>query len=291
MRTISAVAACIAICAAFASSLYAGEPDLTKSDWSVNSPQNLATNPPSNDAVLTFVEKLNGLEEAPNLHLCSWQFADLRHSGSLSLVGSWSDGRFCDVQIFDKTASRFEVYDAQSSRAEIRDIDGNGTLQLIADVDFTIWAGSNHCQARWPMIYAWTGNGYTDVSNKYRHFYEQKLGSLKERIATSSPNRERHILDQCDQAEAGKIARFLGSPDAGMSDAIQWVNSDNRAARFFAAEVLFDIGTSNAKVYLQTLSHDSDPGVAEFASHALTGPGPIAHRIDRRDDLAESPPK
>jgi hypothetical protein len=170
--------------------LWADQRDLSKANWSVSTANNLATNPPSNNEILTFIEKLRGLEGA-YLQLCSAQFADLRHSGNLSLVASWSDGRFCDVEIFDKSAAGFEVYDVDDSRrVEVKDVDGNATLQVIADVDLTVWAGSNHCQASWPVIYTWTGDGYEDVSSKYRPFYAQRLDSLNKEIAVLSSARE-----------------------------------------------------------------------------------------------------
>jgi len=338
MRKLSVVAACVAIYAVFASTVSASEPDLAKADWSVNSPHNLATNPPSDPAVLMLIEKLNGLEGA-HLHLCSSQFADLRHSGNLSLVVTWSDGRFCGAEIIDKTTSGLEVYYTDSSDTdnfvELRDLDGNGKLELVARTELTFYRGIHYCQATWLVIYAWTGNEYDDVSSKYRPFYEQRLDSLNKEIAALSsaseqmqapavneepapePTTTRHIklaplrtdadlppseapsptatpapkLDlgsaDCVKAEAAKIERFLGSPDAGMNAAIGWANRENRWTRDFAGDVLFDIGTSEAITYLKTLSKDSDPMVAGSAKTHLRvlAKGGRQHKIEKREDL------
>lgn len=337
----------VAVFSVFGFSLWAAQPDLAAADWSVKSPRSLATVSPSDDAVLGFVEKLEGLD---HLILCSFRFGDLRHSGNLSLVVSTSDGRFCNVEIIDKTASGFELYDADSSRdsgIKLEDIDGSGSLELIADVDLTSYQGASRCVATWPVIYAWTGSGYTDVSNQYRGYYEQYLESLKKKIAQissateqaqatttnqtgeSEPTSIRHFkaasrngttsitiklpppeesivpegspsaaatpgavigVDPCMEAEAAKIERFLGiSRDAGMSDAIKWANSDDHSTREFAVDILSDIGTPDAILYLRTLSKDSDRAVAHFAKSALTNIAqPVVHTVDRVD-LAESP--
>jgi hypothetical protein len=44
----------------------------------------------------------------------------------------------------------------------------------------------------------------------------------------------------------GKIQRFLGTRDAGMSDAIKWANSGDPHDRIFATYILGDIGTPGA---------------------------------------------
>jgi hypothetical protein len=310
---------------------------LASTDWSVKSSHNLATNPPPDEAVLTLVKKVKDLDD-PHLRLCSSRFADLRHSGDLSLVVSTDSGRFCDVEIIDKTASGFEVYDVDSSSAHLRDINGSGSLELIAEVDLTSYEGASHCQATWPVIYAWTGNGYADVSSQYREYYQQQLAFLKKEIAArySASEQARAAASQtpgsaptvvpappaesfsepakgmggrrdvapaaapspaaasaatpdlrgtdCIKAEAAKIERFLGiSRDAGMSDAIRWANSDDVSTRDFATEVLSDIGTPDAIVYLRTLSNDSNPMVAQSAKSflAAVGQGPIPHKIER----------
>jgi len=342
MRKIVLVTVFLALCCMFASSLWAAQPDLAAADWSVKSSHSLATDPPPNDAVLALVAKVTDQPD-PHLKICSSHFADLRHSDNLSLVVSTESGRFCDVQIIDKTASRFEVYDPDSSTnssIDIKDIDGNGNLELIVNVDLTSYEGANHCEASWPAIYAWTGNGYSNVSAEYRGYYEQQLASLRREIAaissatgqaqaaaanqapepqpsaiprfgsprsatsdltlpeasvvqeespspSATPAAMSNLEDaDCTKAEAAKIERFLGtSQNAGMSDAIQWANSNDASTRRFASDILFDIGTPDAIVYLRTLSNDSDPMVAHFAKTALADMGHVAivHKVKREN--------
>ena len=176
-----------ALCCVFASSLWAAQPALVSADWSVKSPHSLATNPPSDDAVIALVEKL---ADQDRLSLCSSHFADLRHSGNLSLVVSVSDGRFCSLSIIDKTGPDFTAYAAEQAHyslgPEIEDLAGNGNLEMIVDTEFTSWNGGGvmePCVATWPVIYAWTGSGYTDVSSQYKGYYEQQLASLKKAMS------------------------------------------------------------------------------------------------------------
>jgi len=318
MRRISWVITCLALCCVFASSLWAAQPDLAAADWSVKSTHSLATNPPSDDAVLGLLSKLITLGAYSGI--CSSRFADLRHSGNLSLVVSVTDGRFCSLSIIDKTPSGFERYAADqahfSDGPKIEDLAGNGNLELIVDTEFTGYlGGTGPCVATWPVIYAWTGTGYTDVSNQYKGYYEQQLQSLKKEIAAvssataaaSSPAAStaaaRHE-DDCAEAEAAKIERFLGiSRDAGMTEAIKWADSDNPYTREFAADVLTDIGTPDAVENLRTLSNDTDKpvtatdeSVAAVAKRDLeaAGRGPALNTIDRQkveQPLSESPPK
>ncbi len=315
--------------------LWAAQQDLTKADWSATSAHNLATNPPSDKAVLDFIKKLHNVSDDTSASLCSFEFSDLRNRSNLSLVASWASGRVCSVEIIDKTASGFEVYDTDISSFEVRDLDGNGTLGLIGRVDLTYYHGAPHCQATWPVIYAWTGSGYDDVSSKNRSFYQKRLDSLNKEIASLSSSSEqmqaletnqesapesttnRHIKlvplrtdadlppseapspaatpaprlnlgnANCVKAEAAKIERFLGSPDAGMTDAIQWANSDDPRTREFASDVLSDIGTPDAIRYLETLSKDTDPVVAGHAKSDLRvlAKGGRQYKIERREDL------
>src|ERR1019366_850400 len=106
-------------------------------------------------------------------------------------------------------------------------------------------------------------------------------------VATPAPKLNLGNAD-CVKAEAAKIQRFLGSPDAGMNYAIEWVNSDNPSTRDFASEVLFDMGTPEAIRYLETLSKDTNSMVAGSAKNyleELAKGGRPSHQIERLEDL------
>lgn len=68
-------------------------PALVSADWSVNAPHNLASNPPSLEAVEDFTGRAVGeSEENPPVDVCEFRFADLRNSGNLSLIVSVDGG-------------------------------------------------------------------------------------------------------------------------------------------------------------------------------------------------------
>jgi hypothetical protein len=171
--------------------------DLATADWSVSSPKSLAVNPPTDDmgdAVLALVKKLDPETTENYLDLCpsdAWKFVDLHHSGTFSLVVGLSDGRFCGENlIIDKAASGFREYDlsplssSHFSGPQVEDLSGKGDFVVIEWRDFTEFNGMNTrpCIADFPVVFAWTGDGYTDVSNQHKQYYEHQLASLKAQI-------------------------------------------------------------------------------------------------------------
>ena len=239
------------------------------------------------------------------------------------MVVSTQTGRLCIVHIIDKTPSGFELYGVDSYYAKTADLHGTGISELIANKDLTSYEGGNHCQAEWPVIYAWTGAGYSNVSDDYKQYYHQQPGSLKKQIAVLSlathqaqapalaqtpvgrgttvvaeteggaPEASVHVEmsspwpqaaeempaaapgpdaegGDCIKAEAAKIERFLRiSRDAGLDDAIKWANSDDPWTRVFASEILADISTPDARLYLRSLSRDPNRMVAGEAKDDL----------------------
>lgn len=177
--------------------------DLTKADWSVNAPHNLADNPPSKDAVWSFIGRVPG-RFSDGGKLCDFRFVDLRHRGTLSLVVSDDAGGISDcseVEVFDKGAGGIEEYysDGYLETPGVEDINGGGRLEVVVDEpDGTeyqeadqrhLGSGIAHCDACracnevWPRVYAWTGSGYTEVSSQYPKYCERELESLKKQIA------------------------------------------------------------------------------------------------------------
>jgi hypothetical protein len=175
--------------------------DLTKADWSVNAPHDLAHNPPSKDAV----SRLIGLSpDNPSMgKVCDFHFADMRHQGTLSLVVSDDGGGESDcndVDIFDKTPRGLEDRQLNAGFAYldgVEDINGDGRFEVIVDGlagrenvgDYYGKGTSPYCNMcltcteYWPRVYAWTGGGYTGVSSQYPKYYERELLSLKKQIA------------------------------------------------------------------------------------------------------------
>jgi len=257
-------------------------------DWSVKASPNLASNPPHKEMVNSFLRSImNSYEELDEV-ICSFRFVDLQHDGNLSLVvGTDSSGRMLcsEVYIVDKTASSFEIFlggfssgagtDVSSS---VQDIRGDGNFEYVADWVLGIIQGQ--CIAQWPVIYGWTGGGYTNVSNQFKDFYRQKLDALSSKISALPPDGtpEQKSFKECLMAEAAQIQRFLGiSPDAGLNEIVRLANSKDPGEREFAADLLGGVGPPVARKYLEALSKDTDRNVSDSAKYYISGlsKGPI----------------
>lgn len=254
----------ICLCASSAEARTPASPlDLASADWSLKQAKIL--NAESKDVIWKSLNDVPGWSDlGPEVgELCSFQFVDLRDTGELSLTVSYDNGGTADcndVAILDKTPAGIEEYDFDAAEDlsfdSVDDINGARHHELILDGGFA-GGGTGHCIAAWPVIYAWTGNAYSDVSSHYKSYYKRWF---------HSPS---HSLDDCTEAEAEKIERFLGSPEAGIADAIRWSESDDPSDRQFAADILGDIGTPRAIEYLHRLSNDPDRNVAWSAKTSL----------------------
>ncbi len=110
----------------------------------------------------------------------------------------------------------------------IQDLRHDGNLEVIINQQFT--SIYNQCIANWPTIYAWTGDGYANVSDRFRDFYREQLDALNKMISELPPTgpsydqRDR----ECLQAESAKFERLLGSSNAGLDAAIAATKSTDR---------------------------------------------------------------
>jgi hypothetical protein len=202
-RTLSAVTFYLACCLSMPIRANAGgaPPALASADWSVNGTRNLVSNPPSLDAVQDFYDRAFGDEE-PFVKVCEFRFADLRNSGNLSLITTVNpEGRQwpeCNqLYIFDRTPRGFELYSADRAYGHdlansVLDINHDGKHELV------LWGplapvatgpfnrNGLGCDAEWPLVFAWTGNGYSEASDQYKDYYWNYLKSLEAQIAAYS---------------------------------------------------------------------------------------------------------
>jgi hypothetical protein len=173
----------------------ATESALALMDWSVKAPNSLVKEPPSRQAVEEMLQLGDTYRSSPTLS--SFTFADLRQTGTLSLVvGYDSSGRgFCnDIDIVDRTGSGFEssgLQPAAIGQGEdvtklIKDINGDGRLELVVNMLVGGYQGDTHCGLEWPVVFAWTGSSYADVSSQFKGFYRQALQSLTQQPAAAS---------------------------------------------------------------------------------------------------------
>jgi len=279
-------------------------PALVSADWSVNAAHNLASNPPSLDAVEDFTGRAIGeSEDNPPVDVCEFRFADLRSSGDLSLIVSVDPGRGCtELYIFDKTPTGFELYHPTASRIVVAHNLANSVLDINHDGrhELVLWAalapfatgfsfGKIGCEAEWPLIFAWTGNGYSaEVGDQYKDYYRNYLKSVEARLAADAQGYP------CARIEAARTEAFLGIDSAStMSAAIRGSESDNPNDRIVAAVIFSHLGTQEAEQDLKTLGNDADSRVAGLAKETASfgeDPSPSA-RTTRRGvvSLVEHP--
>ena len=287
-RTAGSVAALLAASFVFVSGLgawaAAASLDLGSYDWSVNAKPNLVSKPPPQQAIRAFLAKLYANDPdvgEPPSAIGRFAFADLRQSGTLSLVAPLAPGGpgGCgNTLIVDKVGEKFEsaLIDCTGSPSEI-----SGKPVVVSDIYITPYQGTRSIFALFPVIYGWNGSAYVDMSGNFPGYYRKVLQDLQHEIASPpanllSPYQWRHLnLDSAsspigrDKIEAGAIARFLGSPDAGIEDAIHWSQSSNEIDRMEAIDLFGNIGTPRALEYLKAMTGNSDPGVARAAEGTL----------------------
>jgi hypothetical protein len=205
MNKILAVTFCLAYSLSMSIPVDAGGATsaLVSADWSVNGAHNLASNPPSLDAVQDFYDRAFGSEESW-VKVCEFRFADLRNSGNLSLIvtadpGGRQSPECNELDIFDRTPTGFELYHTDAAYGQdlansVLDINHDGRHELILWGDLLNATGYYDskrvsevgCDAEWPLVFAWTGNGYSEVSVKYKDYYRKYLKSLETQIAAYS---------------------------------------------------------------------------------------------------------
>jgi hypothetical protein len=164
-------------------------PALASYDWSVRSPHSLASNPPPAEVVQEFANAAFGPDF---VRVCDFQFADLRQAGNLSLVASIDAGGTggCNrTELFDKTPSGFQVYSFNSTwlaAGGIQDINADGKFEMVLWAPLLPSELQGQCYANEPLIFAWTGTEYKEVSKQYPRFYQRRLKSLNKQLAAIS---------------------------------------------------------------------------------------------------------
>ncbi len=230
MRNIVLATAFLALCCMFASSLRAAQPALVSADWSVNAAHNLASNPPSLDAVQDFYDRAFGAEE-PFVKVCEFRFADLRSSGNLSLIITANPGgrqwpECNELDIFDKTPTGFELYDTDGAyghdlASSVLDINHDGRHELVLWGDLSIATGFSFgqlgCGAEWPLIFAWTGNGYSEVGDQYKDYYQNYLKSVEARLAAYSSELGAASAQTANPVPVGGSARIGAQAETSTS--------------------------------------------------------------------------
>ncbi|MGB6554196.1 MAG: hypothetical protein WBE78_11935 [Candidatus Binataceae bacterium] len=132
----------------------------------------------------------------------------------------------------------FEVYAGgnygQNLANSVLDLNHDGRLELVLRANLALYAKWSlfHyglvCGAEWPLIFAWTGNTYSNVSDRYKDYYQNYLKSVDARLAAYSSELEQASAQTANPAPAAggaaeqtpmKTSQFAigGQPQAEMS--------------------------------------------------------------------------
>lgn len=166
-------------------------PVLAFYDWSVNPAHSLALKPPPLEVVQAFT---NAIFRTDYTKVCDFVFADLHNSGTLSLIVSIDGGGTggCNsMDIVDKTSSGFVIYSSWAfflGKDDVRDINGDGKRELVLWALMPIPEQNERCLS--PLIFAWSGTGYKEVSSQYKRYYQQYLKDLNEQMGIGSSSAE-----------------------------------------------------------------------------------------------------
>jgi hypothetical protein len=263
---------------------------LSSYNWAAKASPSLAAKPPPKAAVRRLMEQLDSDNGEANYQtrICSFRFVDLGHDGNLTLLVSRYDGGRggCgDVYIVDRTASGFQqrivstsLYGTDDVNQVLQEIDGK--MYVVDEVDFASYdagepsaVGRTYgCVAGWTKIYHWDGSDYSNlgVQPRFRQFYEHETESLRKGVKLPGADHElANVNPNCTKASIAKIQRLLGGPpNAGLDEAIELAKGSDPWWRVFAAAVLADIGTAEAKPYLHALISDPNQAVANAAKGA-----------------------
>ena len=125
--------------------------NLVSADWSVSASPNLASKPPAQQIVESFIRAEQHYFEGESFlgdgeYVCSFRFADLRHNGFLSLafgIGVTDRPSCSDIYIIDKVPSGFEMYRTAGEVGAgsdipdaVADLGNDGKFEFLLDKSF-----------------------------------------------------------------------------------------------------------------------------------------------------------
>ncbi len=206
----------------------ADQTDLAKRDWSVKAADSLVSHLPSKESVAALLGELIASDPSSFIsdEIDSFRFVDLHRSGTLSLVVEQGASRCggAEIDIIDKTPSGLQIYRTEEGRPQtdelIEDINKDGNFELVVDVTYVFHDCASY-DAVFPVIYAWTGAGYGNVSNRFGEFYQRRLETLRSKLATIHAKKQATAarglegLPTCqDESDSGEARWSSGGADA-----------------------------------------------------------------------------
>lgn len=227
-----------------------------------------------------------------------FKFVDMNHDGNLQLVTSidvvgrpffnWVGviGKVNDQFRFDRVQSWGEKHDFGQ---EIRDLDGDGTLELLAkerwtDVDAST-AGSIASlhddsgrsllpDSAWINVLQWNNGTLRNVSDRFNRFYQaeymptiQRALSMIDAVPDSDDIKQE--IASVYKVNAFRALRTGGQRQTGYDEAVNWAYSKDPVLQTSAVQVFSDIGDSNSGIQLERLTRSNNPLISNRAAGVL----------------------
>lgn len=207
-----------------------------------------------------------------------YRFVDLDGNGALELV-AWVDlsgrghGR---LFVISRTAAGYAHTSVPAAYVDfptvIRDVDGDGRMEIVLRRGLTPYGGG-HARAEVATVFVFGPQGLADRSTAFHAFYEgvelPRISAALESARTRTADGDVAAADALE-VERDKILRIIGGDaNAGLKLAQEWSADARPRRREWAAVILGDIATPEARQVLGLLAADSDRGVAEAARRAV----------------------
>lgn len=102
------------------------------------------------------------------------------------------------TDILGKTPTGFDDYgtnavaEEDNVRKSIQDINHDGNLELVLSgpIGFPAYSEYHETECDWPLIFAWNGSSYAEVSSQYKPYYVGYLDSLNQQMGAKHPRTE-----------------------------------------------------------------------------------------------------
>ena len=132
----------------------------------------------------------------------------------------------------------------------VQDLNGDGTDELI--IPMSLGGGSwtpTPATPVWTAIYRLENGRYVDDSRDFANYYDAEVLPQLDKAITAAKSQGYADGAAMDILEKNKILRVLGrDPVAGLSQAYQWMNSDNPILLQCAVATFGDIGGHDKEV-------------------------------------------
>lgn len=276
----------------FISNGHTAELDISTFNWEVKTKPSIIEMGIDKESIARFIKKVTKNDHI-EVHIGDYKWVDVDANGIYDLIATVDySGRgffnICYIINQRKKDYRFQeinVWNIEKLDSVIKDLNNDGYQELILPMLLGSYRGTKP-YAVWYAIYKWDGERFKDESSQFIDFYkslrlqvEVRIREIEERKITIPEG----FVTEAKLAEEGreealsaewlildKIDRLTSKDSrAGLERAKKWASSSNARLRENAA-IVFEEGKDEESInFLELLSLDPDPGVAQRARNAI----------------------